>query len=692
MTQVTIQQAFQLALQHHQAGRLREAEQLYRQILAQQPQHIDALHLLGVSAHQGGRIDIAVDLIRRAIALQPDFTEAYCNLGNALKDKGQLDDAIAAYRQALAIKPDFAEAHYNLGNALREKGQLDAAIAAYQQASALRPDFAEAFNNLGNALNENGQFVAAIAACRQAIALRPNYAEALNNLGNALKENGQFDGAIAACRRAIAVRPNYPQAHYNLGNALRAKGQVDEAIAAYRQAIALKPNYAEVHNNLGTALAVEGQLDSAIAAYRQAIALRPGFSDAHSNLIFSMHFCPDYDANAIAQELCRWNRQHAEPLSQFIQPHCNDRSPDRPLRIGYLSPDLREHVVGRSLLPLLLQHDRGQFQIFCYSNVRCPDAVTSQLQQHADDWRNIVGLSDDQAAGQIREDRIDILVDLTLHTADSRLLVFARKPAPVQVTYLGYCASTGLSAMDYRLSDPHMDPPDADVSCYSEKTVRLPRTYWCYQPGGPTDEPSPPPVVKEGFVTFGCLNNFAKVSPAALDLWARILLAAPDSRMILHAHPGTHREDVMRKMQRAGVAPHRLGFVGKQPWAEYVQTYSQIDIALDPFPYGGGITTCDALWMGVPVVTLSGQTAVGRGGRSILSNLGLPELIAFNADQYVQIAIDLARNREQLVSLRQSMRDRMITSPLMDAQGFVRELEAAYRRMWRTWCETVSAG
>jgi predicted O-linked N-acetylglucosamine transferase (SPINDLY family) len=312
--------------------------------------------------------------------------------------------------------------------------------------------------------------------------------------------------------------------------------------------------------------------------------------------------------------------------------------------------------------------------------------VTSQFRENADCWRDIAGVSDAQAARQIREDRIDILVDLALHSADNRLLVFARKPAPVQVTYLGYCGSTGLSVMDYRLSDPYLDPPDADLSHYSEKTVRLPRSYWCYQPGGATPVPSPSPALQNGFVTFGCLNNFAKVSSAAIDLWARILAELPDARMVIHSRAGAHLNRAVRRFEELGINRDRLRFAGWQPWTDYLATYSQIDIALDPLPHGGGITTCDALWMGVPVVSLSGQTAAGRGGRSILCNLGLPELVAFTSEQYLQIAVDLARDVERLDHLRRGIRARMLASPLMDAPQFARDVEAAYRQMWRRWC------
>jgi predicted O-linked N-acetylglucosamine transferase (SPINDLY family) len=824
MTQSTIDRTIQIAVQQHQAGRLAEAERNYRQVLAQQPNHADALHLLGVLAAQTGRLDAALDLIRRAIAicstnafyysnlgktlkdsgqldqaiasyrqairLKPDYAEAHNNLGNALKNKGQLDEAIAAFRQAIRFKPDLTEAHYNLGNALKDNGQLDEAIAAYCQAIRFNPDYAEAHSNLGNALEDKAQVIDAITCYRQAIRLKPQLAEAHYNLGNALKENGQLEEAIAAYRQAIQLKPGYAKAHYNLGialqnkgqldeavaslrqavrlkpdfaeahnnlgNALKDKGQLDEAIASYQQAIRLKPDYAEAHSNLGNALQGEGQLDEAvashrqavrlkpdfaaahsnlgnalkdkgqldeaiacyrqairlkpddapthsnlgsalkdtgqldeaIAAYRQAIRLKPDFDEAHSNLVFALHYHPGYDGEMIHEEARRWNQQHAEPLKKLIQPHTNARDPDRRLRIGYVSPDFRAHVVGQNLLPLLCEHDHRQMEIFCYSNVLQPDALTDQLRGCADVWRSIVGLSDSRAVDLIRQDRIDILVDLALHTAKNRLVVFAAKPAPVQVTYLGYCGSTGVDAMDYRFSDPYMDPPDSDLSNYSERTVRLPETYWCYSVPGPTPDPSPPPAATMGYVTFGCLNNLVKVSPPALDLWAVVLQGVPQSRLIVHSHPGSHLDALRERFAGKGIAPDRLEFPGRQPWPQYVQTYGRIDIALDPFPWGGGITTCDALWMGVPVVSLVGRTAVGRGGASILANVGLPELIARTPEQYVQIAANLAGDLPRLGELRRALRPRMQASPLMDAPRFARNVEAAYQQMWRNWCAT----
>ncbi|MGA3065222.1 MAG: tetratricopeptide repeat protein [Tepidisphaeraceae bacterium] len=724
MTQPTIQQTFDRAVQHHRAGQLPEAEQLYREILATRPEHSQALHFLGMVLHQSGQRDIAVDLIRRAVALEPGLTEAHFNLGFALIDSGKFDEAIAPLRQAIALRPDYAQAHFNLGIALKSTGRIDEAIAAFRQTIALWPTYAQAHRSLGNALKESGKLDDAIAALRQAISADPDLPEAHNDLGMALSAKGRCEEAIAALRNAIALKPDYPEAHNNLGNAfrsarqlreahlafrqaillkpdfiearinlgavLREGGRLDDALAAARQTIALRPTSPDSHNNLGNILKDQGQVEEAIAAYRRAIDLQPTYAEDHSNLILALHYSPTHDAESIAGELRRWNQQNAQPLKKFIQPHSNDPTPDRPLRIGYVSPDFRTHPVGRNLLPLFRHHNRQLFEITAYSNVLHPDATTPQFQQCADRWRNIVGLTDQQVADQIREDRIDILIDLSLHTAHNRLLVFALKPAPVQASYLGYPGSTGLDTIDYRISDPYIDPPGSDDSHYTEKTIRLSKTYWCYQPGAdPTLLPAPSPALTNGYVTFGCQNNYCKISPAAWNTWSAILKTLPDSKLLVYSARGKHREKARNILANTGLDPDRLHF-SESFGPEYFRCYNQIDIALDPFPFCGGTTTCDALWMGVPVITLWGQTAVGRGGRSTLSNLGLHEFIAATPDHYLQIAVDLARDLPRMESLRRGMRSRMQNSPLMDEPGFTQDMESLYRRMWHTWCDTAT--
>ncbi len=545
---------------------------------------------------------------------------------------------------------------------------------------------ADGFNNLGNVLLESGRAAEAIAAFSRSIALRPNHADAHNNLGTALmRERGNLAEAAACYSKAVSLNPTHAAAHGNLGNALTEMGNLDGAIAALRAAITLDPRQAGAYHNLGLALRDAGLLDQALACFDQAIALSPADAAIASSRLYAMHFHPAFDPAALYAAHRQWNARHAEPLTRLIQPHRNVLDPDRPLRIGYVSADFRMHPVGRFIEPLLRRRMAGQ-QVFCYADVRIPDGLTERLKSHADVWRNSVGMSDEALAHRIRQDGIDILVDLTLHAANGRLGVFARKPAPVQVTYLGYCSTTGLDAMDYRITDAYLDPPLAEIGPYSEQSAYLPITYWCYAPGMATPEVGPLPALRNGHITFGCLNTFAKVSGDALSAFGRILAATPGSRLILHAKEGSHRQRIFDLYARQGIEPHRVSFVGYLPMADYFRLYGQIDIALDPFPCAGGTTTCDGLWMGVPVITLAGKTAVGRAGVSILSNVGFPEMIARSIEEYVNLATNLAFDVARLSHIRVTLRDRMSQSALMDATRFAEALAGVYRKLWEKWC------
>jgi predicted O-linked N-acetylglucosamine transferase (SPINDLY family) len=665
---------------------LDEAMVAYRQAIRLKPDYAEAYSNLGKASKDLGQLDEAIAFYRQAIRLKPDLAEAHNNLGNALEGKGQLEEAIAAHRQAIGLKPDYAEAHNNLGNALAAKEQLDQAIASYREAIRLKPDYPQAHNNLGIALKGIGRLDEAMACYRQAIGIDPGYAEAHSNLGNALSEMVQLEEAIASYRQAIRLKPELAQVHSNLGNALKDAERLDEAIASYRQAIRLKPGFAEAHSNLGNALARIGRLDEAIASHQQAIRLEPDHAGMHSNLVFALQYHPGYDGRMIREELRRWNRQHAEPLKKLIQPHANNRDSDRRLRIGYVSPDFYSHVVGQNLLPLFRQHDHGPMEIFCYANLVRADALTEQFRRCADAWRNIVGLSDLQAVELIRQDRIDILVDLALHTAKNRLTVFAHKPAPVQATFAGYPGSTGLDTIDYRLSDPYLDPPGLNDQFYSETSIRLPDSFWCYDPLVTELAVNPLPAQTDGHVTFGCLNNFCKVNEPVLRLWARVLKTVDRSRLMMLCPEGSHRQPLLDLLQREGISPDRIELIAGRPRQQYLELYHRIDVGLDTFPYNGHTTSLDSYWMGVPVVTLVGQTVVGRAGLSQLTNLGLPELVAHTPQQYVQIATDLGKDLPRLAELRRTLRGRMKASPLMDAPRFARNVESAYRSMWTTWC------
>jgi predicted O-linked N-acetylglucosamine transferase (SPINDLY family) len=710
------------AWRRHQGGDLVAAERAYRQVLRSAPTCHTTWHLLGVLLCQAGELSAGVDALGRAasldqqnaefqsnlglaleavgrgnealscfrqsVQLQPDFAEAHFNLANALKKQGHWAHAIEAYRRALRLQPDFAEAFHNLGNTWHETGRLHEAVECYRQATRLAPDSPELQNRLGTALSLSGQMPEAIVCFREAVRLRPDDAHAHNNLGYVLQSTGRPAEALASFDQAIRCEPAFALAHSNRALALHHLGRLDDALAASRDALRIEPDRAAARNNLGMTLKEMGRLDESLASFRRAAELQPDVAAHASNALYTLHFHPQADARLLADEHRRWSRRYADPLSDSSRSHLNVRNADRKLRVGYVSPDLRHHPVGHFLLPILENHDRSAFETFCYSSSHVVDEWTQQLRGRSDAWRAVGALDDEQLARQIADDQIDVLVDLSAHMADHRLLTFARRPAPVQVTYLGYCSTTGMQAMNYRLTDPYLDPPAHDVSCYAEQSTWLPETYWCYQPAGATPDRGPLPMSETGSVTFGCLNTFSKVSRGALETWRDLLVQIADSRLVLHAHPGSHRDRVAEFFSSSGIEPHRIEFVGYVPRDEYLSQYCRIDIALDPFPYAGGTTTCDALWMGVPVITLAGQTAVGRGGISILSNVGLHDLIARSTEEYIQIASSLAADVNRLQQLRSGLRDRMLASPLCDAPRFARNLESAYRQMWRNWCES----
>jgi len=668
-------------------GNLDEAIAAYRQAIGVRPDFADGHSNLGNALRDQGRLDEAIAAYRRAIGLKPDYAEAHSNLAVALRDQGGLDEAIAAYRQAIAVKPDFAKAQFGLGNALRDQGKLDDAIAAYRQAIGVQPDYAECHSNLGVVLRRRGELDAAIAAYRDAIRAKPDFAEALSHLGNALLDRGELDQAIAAYRQAIAIKPDFAEALSNLSSALRGKAKSDEAIAACRRAIAIKPDVAEAHANLANALLDQGELDQAIAAYRQAIRIAPDSARAHSNLLLCLNYHSELTADQVFAEHRKWDEANGRPAPRATS-HANDREPGRRLRVGYVSPDFREHSVAYFVEPLFKGHDRRAVEVFCYAEISRPDATTARLRALADRWLATVGLSDDELAERIRADGVDILVDLAGHTAKNRLRVFARKPAPLQATWLGYPNTTGLEAIDYRLVDAVTDPFGKADALASETLIRLEGCFVCYGGFQVAPDPAPSPCQSAGAVTFGSFNNPIKASPGALDAWAALLVRLPHSRLLLKGKQfgdDAVRASVLARLEKRGVAAERIELVAWLPDAPaHLAAYARVDIALDPFPYNGTTTTCEALSMGVPVVTLRGDRHAGRVGASLLGQVGLTDLIADSVEEYVEIAFALAGDPARLADLRRSLRPRLAASPLCDGDAFARKIEAAYRQMWRS--------
>jgi predicted O-linked N-acetylglucosamine transferase (SPINDLY family) len=677
---VTDASLFDIAVEAHQAGQADRAELLYRRVLAQTPLHSDAMFLLSSLAVSSGRLEEAAALLERAARVDPNNAFYLSSLGDVYRCLGRSQEAVARLLMAVARKPDFAEAVFNLALTFEEQADVDAAAECYERALELDPSSAQAADRL---LSLRGK--------RKPVRTRSqesgvNPSELMAALGETLRLAGQTDDAAAWYRVALKLDPQMANAHTALGAIHAAAGRFDEAVDHFRRALAIDENFRQARAFLATALDESGRLDEAQAMYRQTVALYPDDPFAHGALLFNMPFWPNVTPSDILAEARTWNARHARPLAAQARPHKNDRSPERRLRIGYVSPDFETHVQSLFTIPLLQNHDHQRFEIFCYSSSDKRSSHTDRIRGYADVFREVGALDDAALSELIRRDRIDILVDLTMHMSGGRLLAFARRPAPVQLCWLAYPGTTGLETMDYRLSDSFIDPPDTNTQVYSEETIRLPDSFWCYDPLTDVPEVSPLPALAAGRITFGCLNHFRKINHGVLRLWTQVLAAVPNSRFMLLSPAGSARDRVRSMFEEAGIELDRIEFVDRCGRLDYLSRYRAIDLCLDTFPYNGHTTSLDALWMGVPTVTLAGDTVVGRAGVCQASNLGLPELVATAPEQYVRIASSFADNLERLDDLRRTLRARLQQSPLMDGSRFSRNLESVYRDVWRRFC------
>jgi protein O-GlcNAc transferase len=670
-------------------GNLDEAMELYRTAIALESRYADAHNNLGIALQAQGQWDAAIDAFRRALAIEPRYAAAHNNLGVAFHALGRLDEAVAELSAAVGLDEEYAEARYALARVLQDKGLAAQAEANYRAAIGRRPTLVDAHNALGTLYQAQGNCQAAEACFREALRLQPDFAGAHYNLGTIFQQQQQqLDRAAAQYRRAVELEPRFADAHYNLGVVFTGMGKLDEAIAAYEQAVVLRPDFALAHNNLANAYLVEGRGSEAMASYRRAMASSGAGPIEHGNMLYAMNFLPQFDVPTIFAEHLAWARRYAEPLTARAQPHRRADVTTRRLRIGYVSPHFCRHAVTFFIEPVLAAHDRGSFEVYAYSDLRiAPDDVTKRIQASCEHWREVATQTDEELCERVRADRIDILVDLTGHVGGNRLLMFARKSAPVQVAYLGYQNTTGMSAMDYRLTDERADPPGRSDDFYTEKLVRLPRSFFCYRPPDEAPPVGPLPALASGRVTFGSFNNFAKVGPRVIDAWFEILDGVPNSRLLVLACRGSSVEGRLRTLARErGIDPARIELFDQRPIADYLRLVAEADIALDSFPFNGHTTTCDSIWMGVPVVMLEGQSYASRFGGSVLANVGLEDQIVPSADRYVRRVIELAGDLAGLARLRDSLRSRMAASPLLDFAGFTRNLEQAYRTMWQTWC------
>lgn len=639
------------------SGRYVELERHARMLFEQYPEAGLVWKLLGISLQMQGKNALAA--LQKAAKLLPDDAEAHNNLGSALQDVGQLDGAVASYRRALEIKFDYADAHYNLGIALKGLGQLNDAIASY----------------------------------RKALSLNPHDADAYFNLGIALYDLGQIDAAVASYRNALICNSQAADVHYNLGLALQDQGLLDDAVASYRQVLKIKPDFADAYCNLGVTLASLGRLEEAITCYAKALEIDENLLAAGRSYLAALLYRLDISVDSLFEELSRFAVKMSAGLSEIKRPFANSRDTLRKLRIGYVSSDFHNHPVGRNTQPLIGCHDRSKFEIYLYGNVKRPDGMTEWFKSTADKWRSIIGMTDQAAAEIIRRDEIDILVLLAGRFDDNRPLIAAYRAAPVQVS-LYDAATSGLKSMDYFLADINLVPKNTKEK-FTERVVRLP-TFYVHAPLIDMPDVSPLPAKENGYITFGSFNNPAKLNEQVVALWAGVLKAVPDSRLRLKYKTvfgvESVRQHYLKLFREHGVEAHRIELAsGRDSLESHLARYAQIDVVLDPFPFTGATATFESLWMGVPVVTLMGEWFMARWSGAMLKKIGLDNLVAASKDEYIEIARWLAGDVDHLSALRANLRDRVAQSPLCDEKGRARQIERAFRWMWKKWCAEHAA-
>ncbi|MEO8037156.1 MAG: tetratricopeptide repeat protein [Betaproteobacteria bacterium] len=700
-------------------GHLAEAAARYQQALALAPGQAEVLTNLGAVLLGQDRPEAAERALRAALESEPRSTEAWINLGAALRALDRLDEAQVAYARAIESAPAFAPARLQHAIALELLGRIHDAERELNEAIAIDPGLAEAHCRLGNILGRQGFLDEAEQAWRRALEIEPEHIEVLINLGDSLNRSGRVDEAVALTERLVAAHPDLAVGRLNLGVFLLGTPRHPKAEDCFRKALELDPELASAHVmlaalylgqarlseaeaearaaldapgqalgawvNLGNALQHQGRLSEAIEAARRAIAIDPTHGQAWSNLLMTLQ----YRWETTDAELMQVQREFGERFDAPNPPDfaAHDRDPGRKLRIGYVSPDFRHHVVSFFFEPVLAAHDRSQVEIFCYYNHTLVDATTRRLRAASDYWRDIAPLNDEEVARIMRADRLDLAIDLAGHTAKNRLPVFGRRVAPVQATWLGFPGGTGLASMDWRVTDARADPEGPAEDQHVERLLRLPETFIAYTP--PRDAPDVADLRTDAIITFGAFNNFSKVTDPMLALWARILAAVPEAHLLVKAgslkDPGT-RERAAGRLARYGCDLARVTLTGTIPaYRDHLASWGAVDIALDTFPYHGTTTTCEALWMGVPVVTLAGDRHAARVGVSLLEGLGLADLVAGTADEYVAVAVRLAQDRRRREELRRTLRDTMASAPLLNVARFTRSLETGYRSIWQDW-------
>ncbi|AFL72917.1 tetratricopeptide repeat protein [Thiocystis violascens] len=679
-------------------GRFDEAVASYRQAGLLNPDLAGLQHSLGLAFYRLGRLDEALASLSLAARSEPDQAGVLSDQGNILRELGRFEEARDSYRRALAIDPANALAHTNLGNLLRELGHLDEALEHHAAALRIAPDYAEGYCNAGLVLQDLGRLEEARAHYSQALSINPNLAQAHGNLGNYWQELKRCHEALECYRRALAIEPRFAEAHNNMGLVLLEQGNFDEARERFEQALSIRPDYVDAYLNLGTCHGRVGRYDKALDCFDRALrispdlaTLKPGLVKVHNAFLFILNYHPDKSAEEIYAAYRAFDHAFGEPHRVGWRAHANVRDSRRRLRIGYVSPDFRAHSARGFLEPLLANHDRNEIEVTAYAELTQEDEVTARYRGYVDRWVATRGVSDDVLAERIRADGIDILVDLAGHTANNRLGVFVRRPAPVSVSWMvGYGYTTGLSAIDYFLADEAMVPPGSE-GLFAEQPWRLPVPALVYRPAERMGDAGALPARDFGNLSFVTLSRAVRINHRTVRVWSALLQRLPGARLAIDSkdfETKRAQSDMCKRFAAHGIAPERL-LIGchSPPW----DLLRHMDIGLDCFPHNSGTTLIESLYMGVPFVTLAGRPSVGRIGSTMLAGAGLGEWIAHSEDEYIEKAVALASDLDRLAALRAGLRTRLEAGPWRDEAGFARRVEAAYREMWRRWCAGVGA-
>lgn len=727
ITPASLQLQFVQAQHEFEQENLRVAATGFRHILNTNPTHPDALHYLGLIDYQLGDTAAGLEKLRQSLALDPDNASFLSNLGAALVESGNSAEAVPSLQQAIRLNPGYANAYCNLGIALLDLARPAPAIACLRQALSLAPRMESALFYLGYAQYEQGEDSQATLTLLKLLDFAPNHADAISYLGLLSERMGDVPNAIELLQHAITLKPERVTYHLRLAGIYDRSGSHQLAVECLERAatlptphtasilcdigilydklgkkslaaefatraLQLNPYSASANQTLGIVHYALGQPEAGIAHYRRAIELAPDNSHYYSNLLFTLQFSQAISDRDLFEEHLKFADTVEAPLKPHWKAHHNSPDPERRLNIGYVSADFNDHSLAMFIRPILARHDKHHFRIHCYYNDTRQDAVTQEMKGYTDHWVSCLPLSDDELAAQIERDAIDILIDLSGHTRLNRLPVFARKPAPIQITWLGYIGTTGLSAMDYRITDQHLDPPGLSDTLNTERLIRL-SAAGTLELNFELPAVTPLPSLHDQPFTFACLNSISKISDANIALWSEILLHTPGARLMLgNAQEPEIKQRLIERFAANNISADRLMLMPRYGTYDYLTLYHQIDVALDPYPYNGGTTSIHALLMGVPVISLSGSRAVSRCGATILHAAGLGDFVATTSVEYLAIAQRYFNNRSELNEIRQDLRARWLSGPMGDPVAYTRELENTYRQVWRTWCAAAPAG